>query len=285
MRAGRIGRPLEGLFNNWQRKPAEIYTPQAQQQVAGFAEQWEPMNKKVYRRASLGTVLMLFYALSASSTVGSWVEWAVLGTGTGTITSAYIVAATSQTWFAICCGISIAVVEIIGRRISLQIAFIGQAVCLVPITVLLSLGLYRHARVIAFEFFAFLFLGFGGLSYGVIWLLVVEINTSSFRIVGTAIATIVDYAVVFAMGFAMPSLEPHKGWAAVFIAINALAWLATYLLFPETTGRRLEWIDRYFEQTPSAIVITDRAATKVRWSCGDQDIVLQSRHSRQWYSI
>ena len=101
-----------------------------------------------------------------------------------------------------------------------------------------------------------------------IWLYVVEINTWSFRIAGSAIATILEMAVGLSMSVTTSYLITYPGWPAVYLAVSALAGVTVYLLCPETTGRSLEWLDRYFEHDPPLLVIRnkDKASRKVKWT-------------------
>lgn len=84
---------------------------------------------------------------------------------------------------------------------------------------------------------------------------------------GSAVATIAMYVGNILSAFYTPALIVGAGTAtpAVFIAINLLALLFTYLLIPETSGRSLEWLDYYYSRKPPVLVIKDAKATKRRW--------------------
>ena len=177
----------------------------------------------------------------------------------------------------LCYGIGIVVVERIGRRNALQIAYAGQAVAILPITVTYSFDASVNlGLLIAFEVFGFLFLGFAGLGFGMSAFCTVEIDAQRFRARGTALAVIVQYVIAFGMEFAHPPLQEHKGWPAVFLAVNALAAWTTYLLYPETTGRSLEWLDHYLEHARYTIVTKHKASTKVQWTYEDENIASHS---------
>ena len=238
-------------------------------------EYQQQSNKQIYRRAALGVLLMLFAALSGTALIQYFVNHMIEATGYGPL-GAYLVSAGSLTYFALCCGVSIAVVERIGRCTALQIAFVGQAVTLIPVTVILAVGVTGFTGpLVAFEIFAFLFLGFAGFGYGFMWVYVAEINTWALRVAGVALAVILNELVSFGMNFAYVLLVLHTGWPAVFIAVSVLAAFAIFFMFPETAGRSLESIDRYFEHTLSVTLFRDKRAARAKGSYADENFALR----------
>lgn len=170
-----------------------------------------------------------------------------------------------DTCLAACCALSIVLVERIGRRKTLGVGFLGLSVCLVPVTIILSVYSSNIPGAPVAFIFGFLVAGFYGLNYGTVWLWIVEINASSFRLPGVAIATIVYYSVKFGMSFASNLLQSLTGWPVVFIVSNTLLGTMTYFLVPETSGRSLQAIDRQFEQGLPLVVNRYKAATSIRW--------------------
>ena len=185
--------------------------------------------------------------------------------------AAYITADVASTFQVLCCGIGIFLVENVGRRRALEVSFIGQAICMVPMTIVFSIDATTNvAYTVLTELFGDLFLGFKAFNHGITLLYTVEINTWSFRVADSAIATIVEALVAIAMTVATDELLVRKGWPAVFMVVYAVAALTVYLLYPETTGRRLEWLDWWFERNPPLLVNRNKTATKLKWSRGDE---------------
>ena len=161
-------------------------------------------------------------------------------------------------WQALSCAISIAFIDKVGRRGVLLITFVGQAVSLIPLAVLASETYQkRYAAFIALEVFGFIAFGFVGFGAGMIWLCVAEINSQRFRLTGTAIGAAIAYGTYFGMVFLNYYVGSLRGWPTIFIVTNIIGASITYWLFPETTGRSLDDIDRYFEPKKSPIVTKD----------------------------
>ena len=172
---------------------------------------------------------------------------------------------------------SIFIIERLGRRKVLIAGFTAEAVFLIPVTVILSVNSYSGLGwLVPFEIFVFLFLGAAGFNFGIIGLYVVEINAQRFRAGGAALSLIIYYAVSFGMAFAYRRLGVHPGWPAVFVVVNLLGAGTTYLLYPETTGRSLEWLDQGFERSQLSIGSRNKMSTKVNWTVEDEDVALQS---------
>ena len=171
-------------------------------------------------------------------------------------------------WQALSCAISIAVIDQLGRRRALLIIFVGQAISLIPLDVLVSEHRQNtYAEFIALEIFGFIFFGFVGFGAGVIWLCIAEINCQRFRLLGSAIAAAIAYGTYFGMVFLNYYIDSLRGWPTVFVVTNILGASITYWLFRETTGRSLDHIDRHFEAGKSPVITKDDTIVpNVRWA-------------------
>lgn len=232
-------------------------------------------NIKKWRRAGIGALLLLFYGFSGFQIVFYLTPVIFEQTIGLTIASSNIATLSSSTWIVLCCCLSVALVDVVGRRRLLISAFAGQAACSIAFLVIRksqatgSEG--ERALAIAMAVFAFLWLGFSGVAFSLSWLYQVEINSWDFRMAGSAIATIIEYLSSYGMVMSTPPLLLFTtGWAGLPIAINLVAVITIFLLLPETTRRSLDWLDRYFSNSPPVLVIRDRTATKVKWTSEDE---------------
>ena len=111
-------------------------------------EATENTDKRKWRRAALGSVLPLFYGFAAGSSLTvdalsisvSPYQYLMLNMIENFSGASYTVTAivnfAELTWWVICCGLGIAVVNTVGRRKAMELAFFGQAVCLLPTLIL-----------------------------------------------------------------------------------------------------------------------------------------------------
>lgn len=172
--------------------------------------------------------------------------------------------AAANTWTALCCAVSNATINRIGRRSSFLICFLGQAVCLIPLAILTN-HTYEEsvAAAVAFPIFGFLFSGFYGFGAGTVWLYVVELNSQCFRLTGACIASLVAFVSYFVWIFLTQKIDNITGWPAIFIATNVIGALIVCFLCPETTGRSLEYVNRYFRPGKPSNMTNDRRAIQV----------------------
>ncbi|KAK3725879.1 hypothetical protein LTR37_000027 [Vermiconidia calcicola] len=234
------------------------------EQPAHVYEARTPVGSKKLRRTVLSVILVVVYAISTSSSITSWLSLFLQSYGYSALI-VYMLAMCESTCLTACCVLSIVLVERIGRRKTLGISFLGLSVCLVPVTIILTIPSSNIPGATVALLFGFLVAGFYGLNYGTVWLWVVEINASSFRLPGVAVATIVYYSITFSMSFASVLLRSHTAWPVVFLVSNILLGTITYFLVPETSGRSLQAIDRQFKQGLPLVINNYKTATSIRW--------------------
>ena len=177
-------------------------------------------------------------------------------------------------------------VERWGRRKMMMYAAAGQFFCYLIITICIRLneqpGYSGQAKVaeasIAFFFLYYVFFGIGW--QGVPWLYPTEINSLSNRAVGAALGTATNWAFNF-MGTPLNSISYIFRFADFVtvveitpIGIDTLQWKfyviwtvfnfafipTVYFLYPETAGRTLEDMDRYFRENHNILVFKDKDA-------------------------
>ena len=223
-------------------------------------------NRKKWRRACLGALLALFFGFSGLTAFTNMLYTSMLFRVGATNRASAIVSMSGSTLLVLSSILSVALVEILGRRKMLSIAFSGQAICSLAIMLATTVNVEGRLNGYAIAVFAFLFLGFSGFGYGVTWLYQVEINAWNFRLAGSALATIVLYLSNYAIAMSYFRLILRHGWVALFLAINVVAVVCIYLLCPETTGRSLECLDRYFSEDPPLLAVKDQSAIKRKWT-------------------
>lgn len=223
---------------------------------------------------ALGATLQLFAAMGGITTWQYYLPTVAESYLGLRIRASNIVVTASTTWLVVCAFLGVFVIERLGRRGTIMFSFAGLFFCSIILLGLMLVGLGNHTDIDlttatgrAVMAFIFVFLGFWGLLYPATWLYQAEINTWTSRAVGSAVATIVMYVGNILSAFYTPALVVGAGTAtgSVFLAINFLALLFTYLLIPETAGRSLEWLDYYYSRKPPLLVIKDPKATKRRW--------------------
>jgi hypothetical protein len=240
-------------------------------QQADSQELRRDLDQRGSYRLLISTLLMFLYSFSAFAQIRQNMSRAFWNFPLTSVQFGAFFACTII-WQALSCAISIAFIDKVGRRGALLITFVGQAVSLIPLAVLVS-ETYpkRYAAFIALEVFGFILFGFVGFGAGVIWLCVTEINSQRFRVCGTAIAAAIAYGTYFGMVFLDYYIESLRGWPTIFIVTNFIGASVTYWLFPETTGRSLDYIDRHFEPGKSPIITKDiTPVPNVKWAHGGE---------------
>ncbi|KAJ5888014.1 hypothetical protein N7495_008055 [Penicillium taxi] len=144
--------------------------------------------------------------------------------------------------------VCVASIESFGRRKLLLASTIGNAICLALVA---SLGsqtnntMAMHGAVVFIFLFHFSYIiGFGGIPY----LYVSEVAPLHLR----TIISSISISVSWALSILVTSITPialtymHQGYFVIFAALNAVMVPLIYYLFPETSGRSLEEMDRIF---------------------------------------
>ncbi|KAF9888547.1 hypothetical protein FE257_008478 [Aspergillus nanangensis] len=183
---------------------------------------------------------------------------------------ARLLAACSATSYFLFSLVGVPLVEKVGRRGLMLISTLGQFVCYLIITVLLSYaessadGTKYASASIAFFFMYFILFGIGML--GVPWLYPTEINSLQMRTKGAAVATATNWLSNFVIVEITPIGIQNLGWRfyIIWTVLNAAFMPVIYLLYPETANRNLEDMDAYYRSNPPLLVIGDPDATSAK---------------------
>ncbi|KAI0592988.1 general substrate transporter [Biscogniauxia sp. FL1348] len=178
-------------------------------------------------------------------------------------------------------------VERWGRRKMMIYAAFGQFVCYAVITICIrynedqSLGEVANTQwakaSIAFFFLYYVFFGIGW--QGVPWLYPTEINSLSMRTKGAALGTATNWIVNFLVVEITPVGIQSIGWKfyIIWTVFNFSFVPIVYFLYPETAGRTLEDIDRFFQENQNVLIFRDRDAKSSerpqRYIDDEQDLV------------
>lgn len=183
-----------------------------------------------------------------------------------------LLAACNSVSYLIFGSLAIPVVETQGRRFLMLVGSAGQFVCYLCITILLAYnekpGYASAEKVadasIAFFFLYYVFFGFGW--QGVPWLYPTEVNSLGMRTNGGALGTATNWIVNFMVVEITPPGIASLAWRfyIIWTVFNASFLPIVYFLYPETAGRSLEDMDRYFQGNPSVLVFRDKDATGKR---------------------
>ncbi|KAF2254942.1 general substrate transporter [Trematosphaeria pertusa] len=161
-------------------------------------------------------------------------------------------------------------VERWGRRKMMMYAAAGQCFCYIIITICIryneldSLSTATKEKwaegSIAFFFLYYVFFGIGW--QGVPWLYPTEINSLSMRTKGAALGTATNWIFNFMVVEITPPGIQNLQWRfyIIWIIFNFTFIPTVYLFYPETAGRSLEDIDRFFAGHAPLLVFKDREA-------------------------
>ncbi|KAF2717601.1 general substrate transporter [Polychaeton citri CBS 116435] len=182
---------------------------------------------------------------------------------------ARLLAAVNSVSYLLFSFIGVPNVERWGRRKMLMYAAAGQGFCYMLITILLRYADkpgYAHQTEVASASVAFFFLYyvFFGIGFqGVPWLYPAEINSLAMKTKGTALGTATNWIFNFMVVEITPIGIRNLGWQfyIIWTVFNLSFVPIVYFFFPETAGRTLEDIDRYFRENHNIIVSFDKAAT------------------------
>ncbi|GAB7326085.1 hypothetical protein MBLNU13_g10110t2 [Cladosporium sp. NU13] len=187
-------------------------------------------------------------------------------------TMARLLAAVNSVSYLLFSTIGIPNVERWGRRKMLMYAAAGQCFCYLIITVMIrynELPGYAHQAEVAKASVAFFFLYyvFFGIGFqGVPWLYPAEINSLSMKNKGAALGTATNWMCNFIVVEITPIGISSLGWKfyIIWTVFNGAFVPLVYLFYPETAGRTLEDIDRYFMDHDNIFVFKDKVATSAK---------------------
>ena len=106
-----------------------------------------------------------------------------------------------------------------------------------------------------------MFFGFGW--QGVPWLYPTEINSLGMRTLGGALGAATNWIVNFMVVEITPPGIGSLGWKfyIIWTVFNFSFLPIVYFLYPETAGRTLEDMDKFFTENPPLLVFRDKDAT------------------------
>ncbi|GLB42694.1 putative major facilitator superfamily, sugar transporter (TC 2.A.1.1) family protein [Lyophyllum shimeji] len=162
-------------------------------------------------------------------------------------------------------------IERAGRRKLMMWGAAGQFVCYAFISGLLShaddsqRGAKYGAGATAFFFLYYVF--FGICWQGVPWLYPTEINSLSMRTKGAALGTASNWISNYVVVQITPVGIANLGWRfyLIWMVFNAAFVPLIWLIYPETSNRHLEDIDRLYRENRSMILVyRNKEATQVQ---------------------
>lgn len=180
-----------------------------------------------------------------------------------------------------------------GRRRLFMVCALGQGLCYLIITVLLSFNEkpgYAYQKQVASASVAFFFcyyLFFGCGFQGIPWLLPVEINSLSMRTKGAALATATNWAMNFMVVEITPvGIQNLKyRFYIIWTVLNLSFVPIIYLFYPETANRALEDIDLFFRENHAIFVHKNPEAISAkrpaRYVEMEQDLVQRTAEDTQ----
>ncbi|KAI5197472.1 general substrate transporter [Aureobasidium subglaciale] len=204
---------------------------------------------------------------------------------------ARLLAACNSVSYLLFSFISIPNIERWGRRNMMIYASLGQGCCYLLITILLrfsELDGYAHqdevaSASIAFFFLYYVFFGIGW--QGVPWLYPTEINSLSMRTKGAALGTATNWIFNFvSQDFRLSVVLSYTNYSIKMvveitpIGIDSLHWKfyiiwtvfnfsfipIVYCLYPETSDRTLEDMDRFFRENHDPLVFRHKEAISTK---------------------
>lgn len=184
-------------------------------------------------------------------------------------------------WYLLSAFIPFFVINHLGKRRCMMISAAGMGCCFLTMSLTIRSGTFAASIVCIVAFF--LYYTFFALGYLAIpWLYNAEIMPLHLRSQGTALTTSSNWIWNFATVMMTPSLMSQQGWKGylVFTVFNFCFVPVIYLLYPETTGRRLEEIDAIFYGT-SVLVARTEWADKGRFEANPLGGVIQGLEPSQ----
>ncbi|KAF6841018.1 sugar transporter [Colletotrichum musicola] len=225
----------------------------------------------VLRRLLLGIGTQAMQQLSGINVTSYYLPTVLISSvGLDNRTARLLAACNSVSYFLFSL-IGIPNVEKWGRRKMMMYAAFGQFVCYAVITICIRYTEYpglspatqsQWAKAsIAFFFLYYVFFGIGW--QGVPWLYPTEINSLSMRTKGAALGTATNWIVNFAVVEVTPPGIAGLGWRfyIIWTVLNLSFVPVVYFFYPETAGRTLEDVDRFFADNGDVFVFRDPDAT------------------------
>ncbi|KAK6002235.1 hypothetical protein QM012_001873 [Aureobasidium pullulans] len=185
---------------------------------------------------------------------------------------ARLLAACNSVSYLLFSFISIPNIEKWGRRNMMLYASLGQGCCYLLITILLrfnELDGYAHKNEVASASIAFFFLYyvFFGIGWqGVPWLYPTEINSLSMRTKGAALGTATNWIMNFmVVEITPPAIRSiHWRFYIIWTIFNFSFIPIVYCLYPETSDRTLEDMDRFFRENHDILVFRHKDAISTK---------------------
>lgn len=183
---------------------------------------------------------------------------------------ARILAAAGSVDYLIFACLAYFVIERYGRRKVMMTSAFACSICWIAISIAMGLtergGDSYKLGIVAVSFFFAFFASFGMGVLGVPWLYPTEINALEMRTKGASLAMstnwIMNYMVV---QVTLPGIENlgYKFWI-IWAVICAAFIPVTYFFYPETAGRTLEDIDRFFETSPGIFIHRNKLGVQLQ---------------------
>ncbi|KAF2747473.1 general substrate transporter [Sporormia fimetaria CBS 119925] len=222
------------------------------------------------RRVFLGMGTQAMQQLSGINVTSYYLPTVLIESVGLSNTLARLLAACNSVSYLLFSLIGIPNVERWGRRKMMMYAAAGQCLCYTIITICIRYNedtrlvfdiQRRWAKAsIAFFFLYYVFFGIGW--QGVPWLYPTEINSLATRTKGAALGTATNWIFNFmVVEITPPGIRSlHWRFYIIWTVFNFSFIPIVYFFYPETAGRTLEDIDRYFAGRAKLFVFTDKEA-------------------------
>ncbi|KAH6638811.1 general substrate transporter [Boeremia exigua] len=220
------------------------------------------------RRVVLGMGTQAMQQLSGINVTSYYLPTVLIESVGLTNTLARLLAACNSVSYLLFSLIGIPNVERWGRRKMMMYAAAGQFFCYSIITICIrynedtSLSPTRNQQwakgSIAFFFLYYVFFGIGW--QGVPWLYPTEINSMAMRTKGAALGTATNWIFNFMVVEITPPGIRTLGWKfyIIWCVFNFAFIPIVFFFYPETAGRTLEDLDRYFAGDAPLLVFKDK---------------------------
>ncbi|KZM19095.1 substrate-specific transmembrane transporter [Ascochyta rabiei] len=222
------------------------------------------------RRVLLGMGTQAMQQLSGINVTSYYLPTVLIESVGLTNNLARLLAACNSVSYLLFSLIGIPNVERWGRRKMMMYAAAGQFFCYTIITICIRYNEDTSLSVttnqawakgsIAFFFLYYVFFGIGW--QGVPWLYPTEINSMAMRTKGAALGTATNWIFNFMVVEITPPGIRSLQWRfyIIWCVFNFTFIPIVYFLYPETAGRTLEDLDRYFAGDAPLLVFKDKEA-------------------------